>query len=248
MAGVDDYGIIVSETGFSVHTAADKNLALKSGFKLLKVFKEGAVANASPIEDIAHDLGYLPQFLVWVDDDTGIKSAGAGLATGNDDFALAYADTADLRVFTTNGGDIKYFIFYEPLATGTAPVVVSTNDYGIIVTEAGKGVSTANILEQTFNSEKNSLKIAVNDNEFHTVNTSYSFLIAHGLSTTPGYLIYFEVDSSGKWWSENEKDTLSGKNVELNAWTTGTFLVASLTSSASCTVKIVYYILADPAI
>jgi len=243
-----DYGIKVSEEGFDVFTAEDKNRSLKTGFRLLNVFDEGSLTVDAQPETITHNLGYEPQFLVWVDEGSGIKSEGSGLATGYDTFATAFIDSSDLDIYASNDDGVKYYIFYEPLDTGTALSNVSTNDYGIKISKDGYDVKTANLLQQTFNSEKNSIKIALTDDESHTVNTSYNFLIAHGLDTTPAYLIYFEVDDSGKWWSENENDTLSGKSVTLSSWTTDTFLVANAESSASCTVKIKYYILADPAI
>lgn len=243
-----DYGIKVSEEGYDVKTAGDKNLSLKTGFSLLNVFDEGSITGASPLETISHDLGYEPQFLAWIDDGAGVKADGSGLITGIDTFAYGSVNSSDLLISTENGGDIKYYIFYEPLTTGTAPALTSTNDYGIKVSKEGYDVKTANILQLTFHSEKNSIKIALSGDSSNTVNTSYNFSISHGLNIVPGYLLFFEVDNSGKWWSENETDTLSGKSVKLNSWTTSTSLVARATSSSSCTVKIKYYILADPAI
>lgn len=242
-----NYGIKIAEPGYDVKSAEQKNLSLKTDFVLLNVSHQGELtADASP-ETITHGLGYVPQFLAWVDAGSGIKADGPGLATGMDTFGTAFATTANLSVYATNGDGIKYYIFYEPAETGTAPIVVSTNSFGLKIAKEGYDVKTANILQQTFNSEKNSIKIATSGTSSATVNTDYNFLITHGLDVVPGYLIYFEVDNSGKWWCENETDTLSGKSVKLNSWTTDTFLVANATSSSSCTVKIKYYILADPA-
>jgi hypothetical protein len=243
-----DYGIKVSEDGFDVKTADDKNLSLKTGFSLLNVCQEGSLTVNETPEVISHNLGYQPQFLVWVDEGSGIKIDGTGLATGMDTFGTAFINTSDLNIYAEDGDGVRYYIFYEPLTTGSSPVIPSTNNIGIKISKDGYDVKTANILQQTFNSEKNSIKIALSDISSHTVNTTYNFLVSHGLNTTPGYLIFFEVDGSGKWWSENEIDTLSGKNVKLNSWTTSSQLVASVTSTASCTVKIKYYVLADPAI
>lgn len=240
----NDYGMKVSEEGYGVFTADDKNLSLKTGFALLNVFDEGSGTGQATI---AHNLGYEPQFLVWVSEDSGIKSGGTGLATGSDLFSTAFIDDSNLSIFTDPSSDYKYYIFYEPLDTGTAPSNTPTNNYGIKISKDGYDVNTANMLQTTFNSEKNSIKIAMEGADSNTVNTSYNFLISHGQSVNPGYMLYFEVDGSGKWWSENEIDLLSGKNVAVSSWTTSTQLVVHCESDSSCTVAIKYYILADPA-
>lgn len=241
-------GIKVSEQGHDVKTAEDKNLSLKTGFSLLNVLKEGSLTSGSGTETVSHGLGYEPQFLAWVFENGGVKDQGTGLATGLDDFGTAFIDDSDLNIFTDPGDGIRYYIFYEPLDTGTASGISKEITYGIKVSKDGFDVKNANILQQTFNSEKNSMKIFTNDTDSHTVNTSYNFLIPHNLSTNPGYLLFFEIDNSGYWFSENMTDTLSGKNVNVSSWTTDTFLVVSCNSDSSCTVKLKYYILADPSI
>jgi len=104
-----DYGIKVSEPGFDIATAADKNLSLKSDLTLLKVFSAGT-ATMTGTQTIAHNLGYVPQFLVFVKDAVP-KST---LATGHVGYAVAYADTSNLYILDIgSAATAKYYIFYE---------------------------------------------------------------------------------------------------------------------------------------
>jgi len=108
-----NYGIKVSEPGYDVKTCDDINLSLKSDFTLLKVFSSGSIAlNGDQI--IVHNLGYVPQFLVYVyysPDGTSI------LATGHTSFAVARIDSTNLYIQDKYKGysatSAKYYIFYE---------------------------------------------------------------------------------------------------------------------------------------
>lgn len=106
-----DWGIKVTEPGYDVATATDLNISLKSDLTLLKVFAQGSV-NMSGDQTIAHSLGYIPQFLVYVYN--GSKTI---MATGNIGFAVARSDTSNLYIKdTAYGGDAtsaRYYIFYE---------------------------------------------------------------------------------------------------------------------------------------
>jgi len=108
-----DYGIKVSEPGYDVKTCADINLSLKSDLKLLKVFSYGSV-NLVGDQTIEHNLGYVPQFLVYVYYATDGASM---LATGHVSFALAKIDSANLYIKDWYSGysatSAKYYIFYE---------------------------------------------------------------------------------------------------------------------------------------
>ncbi len=102
----DEYGIKVSEPGYDVKTAGDINLSLKPDLTLLKVFAYGSV-NLTGDQTIAHNLGYVPQFLVFSYD--GTKTY---MATGHVGYAVARADSSNLYIKDT-GTSAKYYIFYE---------------------------------------------------------------------------------------------------------------------------------------
>lgn len=244
-----DYGFKASEPGHDVFTAEDKNLSLKTGFTIPKVFKEGIASSEFPSDSITHNLGYEPQFLVWVyTGDGGIKAGGAGLATGNDDFGTAFIDDTSLSIFSINDTLLaRYYIFYEELSSGGNVPFTSTSDYGLKMSKDGKDILEANILDQTFNSEKNTLKIQTDKVISATIGTDYNFIIPHNLGKFPAYMVYYEVDDNGYWFSENENEHLSGKDVTVASFTTSKLLVCNATSNASCIVKIRYVLFADLA-
>lgn len=242
------YGIKVSEPGFDVKTAEDKNLSLKSGMTLLKVFDSDTVSLSSGWTEVTHNLGYVPQFLVYVKD-TGPNPDIYYLATADLGAAVARADTAKLYIKQQNANQTSafYYIFYEPAETGTAPSVTPQLTYGIKVSQDGVDVHTANILQQTFNSEANCLKIVLDDTTTATNTTGTTLTVAHNQPVVPGYFVFYEVDNSGKWFPNFTQEDASGKNVRVNAYTDSTNLNIAITTDSSATVKVHYYLLADTA-
>lgn len=106
---VADYGMKVSEVGYDVKTAADKNLILKTGMNLLKVVASGSVSINSAVE-ITHNLGYVPQFLVFWND---VANGKTYLCTGHKTWVVARADTTKLYISGSTGDTAYYYIFYE---------------------------------------------------------------------------------------------------------------------------------------
>lgn len=106
-----DYGIKVSEPGYDVKTAGDINLSLKSDLTLLKVYQYGSVAMSGD-QTISHNLGYVPQFIVFVSSGTN-----SYFATGHITYSQARADSSNLYIADNAGGSdatsAKYYIFYE---------------------------------------------------------------------------------------------------------------------------------------
>ncbi len=248
-----DYGIKVSEEGYDVETADDKNLSLKSGFTLLKVYLQDTidVSNSGFNNIVSHLLEYVPQYLTFVGD-PAYFSGSVSLAKGYFGLlelpeAIAKMNIEELQIYRTNTNQTAfYYIFYEPVETGTAPDIIPTSNYGIKVSKDGFDISTANILQQTFNSEKNSLKIITDDFTISTANGYREVEIAHGLNFTPGFLVFYEVDNSGYWLFDGTVEDLSGKGVQVDARSDSTNLTIGIDSDSSATVKVHYYILADP--
>lgn len=243
------YGIKVSEPGYDVNTAEDKNLSFKSDFTLLKVYKQGnATLSGSTWNSVSHSLSYIPQYLVFVKSSGSVYLATGYLGVLDLPVALAKMSTSTLYIYDTAGGGLTafYYIFYEPVETGTAPSIVSTNKYGLKVSKNGVNVRTANILEQSFNSEKNSLKIIKDDVASSTASGSRTLNIAHNLGFIPGFMVFYEVDNSGYWLSLRTTEDLSGKNCLVDAYTDSTNLNITISTDSSATVKVHYYILADP--
>jgi hypothetical protein len=247
-----NYGMAVSEPGFDVKTADDKNLSLKTGFTLLKVYSQGSMAvNGTQFTNtVSHNLGYIPQYLSYVKSSNTAYLAKGYFGAIDLPVAIAKVGTANLSLYNTGGTSLTAFnyIFYEPVDTGTAPSIVSTNNYGIKISKDGVDIGTANILQQTFNSEKNSLKIISDGTTATTANGARDITVAHGMNFIPGFLTFYEVDNSGTWLFDATREDLSGKGVSIDAQSDGTNLTMSVFSSGTATVKLHYYILADPGV
>lgn len=101
-----DFGMKVSEPGYDVKTAGDINLSLKTTLTMLKAFAVGSVTLTGD-QTIAHNLGYVPQFLVFVWDGTKCY-----MATGHISYGVARINASNLYIKDT-GTSAKYYIFYE---------------------------------------------------------------------------------------------------------------------------------------
>jgi hypothetical protein len=118
-------------------------------------------------------------------------------------------------------------------------------DVGIKISKDGYDIKTATILQQSFNSEKNCLKIAAEGSSSYT-GTGGSITIAHGLSYIPAWLVWYEVDNSGKWFPQYVTEDVSGKQVLVNPYTDSTNFVANITMDSSATVLVYYVLFIDP--
>ncbi len=106
-----DFGFKVSQDGYDVKTANDRQLIFKTDSTLLKVFASGTSALSSEWTEVAHNLGYVPQFLVYINDSVDGKTY---LATGSYLTGAARADTTRLYIRRNQAGDSAYYyIFYE---------------------------------------------------------------------------------------------------------------------------------------
>lgn len=99
MDDVNDWGFKVSQEGFDVRTAANKDLVMSSSFELLKTSAVGSGASTS----VAHGLAYTP--IVFTQQTVSAKQGIIG-------------DDPDTTIDATNvilGGTTKYYIFYQEL-------------------------------------------------------------------------------------------------------------------------------------
>jgi hypothetical protein len=122
------FGIKVSRPGFDVKTAAPNELSFSSAYKTLKVQSSGSgtLTQSTRSVTIAHNLGYVPLFMVHSNLLDGFPSTdyfllpagvGAGNEVGNN--ILAYADATNLYIKAQT--NVGLFTF------GTA---ASANNYG----------------------------------------------------------------------------------------------------------------------
>lgn len=240
-----NYGFKVAEPGYDARTAEDKNLSLKSGLTLLKVFEQDTIDLSSTWTEITHNLGYIPQFMVYVYDTTNGK---VYFATADLNTAIARADTTKIYIKKINADQTKayYYIFYEPAETGTEPDVTFENDYGFSIVKENVDVREAGVFDFTFHSTLNSLKIALDDTYTSSASGSRTVNIEHGLDNIPGYIIYYEVDGSGDWYPMFAEEDSSGKDVVVTAWGETDYVKVNITSTGSASVKIRYVVFVDP--
>lgn len=235
---------VVEGDEIDVREAEDKELSLKSGLTLLKVAAQGSISLDADWKTVAHNLGYVPQFLVFLKD-TSASPDQSSLGTADLDNGLARADENNLYIgrVSTDRTEAIYYIFYEPAQSGSDPGYTPTNDFGLLVSKDGVDAQDADVLEQTFNSELNSLKIIDDDTFESTASGTRAVTVAHGLSVVPGYFVFFEINNSGNWYPNfTSPDGVD----QVEAYTDEDDLIVVITTNGSKTVKVKYYILADP--
>jgi len=109
-----DYGIKVTQPGYDVSTAIPNQLVFSSKYQTLKVFSQGSgtITDSGRTITVAHNLGYVPFFLVhsgtdpvyvadYVDSDDLVINPVARAITGACGISrniIAYADTSNLYI------------------------------------------------------------------------------------------------------------------------------------------------------
>jgi hypothetical protein len=113
-----NYGIKVSKPGYDVTSAADRYLSLSSKLNMFKVFSSGtsSVTSGNTLQ-ITHSLGYIPNFMVYIETDGStnqMEIVSASLITNK---AQAYADSTKLYVYNYGSStrDVYYYIMYDPI-------------------------------------------------------------------------------------------------------------------------------------
>jgi hypothetical protein len=107
-----DYGIKISDAGFDVLTAADKNLVMKTDITLFKEVLSGTITLSSTWNEVSHNLNYIPQYLVFTKHNSTSK---VYLATAHLSYAVARVDLTKLYIkqMDTSSDVAQYYIFYE---------------------------------------------------------------------------------------------------------------------------------------
>lgn len=149
-----DYGLKVSQNGFDASSATDSQLVMSSGFNLFKIVQSGTMTvtpatiaegrppyDNTPLGQVAHNLGFVPAFLVYYIGKTGstpdatvnanlpisfLSPNGAFSSYTVDVMMEASADTVNLYVGMAIGPatpvydgpyQFKYFIMAESLGS-----------------------------------------------------------------------------------------------------------------------------------
>jgi hypothetical protein len=119
--------------------------------------------------------------------------------------------------------------------------------FGIIVSRDGFDVNESTPQDQEFNSEHNSLKIGLEGSSSSTADGTRTIQINHGMGIAPGYLCWYEVDSSGKWWFQFTQENISGKSATITPGTDSSALYIDINTNGSATIKVYYVLFYDPA-
>ena len=203
----EDYGLKISVEGVSVFSATDIQTAFKNDSSLLKVVQSGTgTFGVSGIVTVTHSLGYVPQFLVFQEVAYDFGNGDVSIVSTGDvyDQAIAGADTTTLKLLGNNGKSYQYYIFYESVDGTSHSATVSSNNYGIKVMKPGYAITSTDLENQSLNSEKNNLKIALTGTLSVTSGgAGDTGEIAHGLSYTPGFILWSQVNNEGKWYFGN---------------------------------------------
>jgi hypothetical protein len=116
------------------------------------------------------------------------------------------------------------------------------SDYGIKVTKDGFDVATATILQQSFNSEHNTFKIALEGNS--SITGSGTITLAHNLSYTPASMVWFQVNADGKWYPA----FTDVGSTSVTPYTDNTNIVFEVTTAGGNVIEVYYVLMVDPAI
>lgn len=116
----DTYGFKVSKPGEDVNTASGADLVLDIDSTVLKVFASGTLQKkySDGTIAIAHNLGYIPHFLVYGNGGSGDPHYYLG--TGKKPLfevpvILAWADTSNVYFYVGSATNVSiyYYIFYD---------------------------------------------------------------------------------------------------------------------------------------
>jgi len=127
-----DYGIKISQDGYGVGTAADRELLLSSKFPFLKTFAQGEVAfsvtgTGQYEQDITHNFGYYPAYVHYnVTQFLGAeRQIGGFRAEGTSSYQSieSYVGTSILKLAYYSEGlsypftvRLYYYLFYDKIA------------------------------------------------------------------------------------------------------------------------------------
>ena len=114
-----DYGLKISKPGYDIATADDRYLSLSTKYNLFKVFSSGATTvTASGTTTITHNLNYIPNYLVYIEDPANASRMWICSASRIAIYAKVYATSTTLVITDTYGSgtrDIYYYIMNDTM-------------------------------------------------------------------------------------------------------------------------------------
>jgi len=249
------YGIRVSKPGKSAYSTDKRDLYLREDKPMLKIAQEVSGSFTILAADVVgsvtlnHNLGYQPIIFLYMSLDTGDSTnfvmAHNGLTYISDYAPGYYTNSTDLyiearRLALTPIGDVtiyyKGWIFYDPddSITGTGSNVFDNKDTSIIISKDGIDIQYG----KSYNDDD-----LVTFGDFGSVKVSQSGQgsivtggsptgttnIAHGLSGTPGYIVYPSLTVDNEAFIAGADNTIGIVNW-CEAYVNGTNLVVIATA------------------
>lgn len=158
---------------------------------LIKEKARGTVSTSDVTTTIAHNLGYIPDFKAYVDDQFSFLFKGWKLIAAQESaFSIApfyaEADTTNLYLINNTGGslDFIYYIFYDN-QVGSSSATITESNQVLKVGKSGVNVETSlDPNDYIFHSDLNTFKILKEGTSSITYTSDGEYTISHGLSLT----------------------------------------------------------------
>lgn len=182
-----DFYNVLTDTNldhFSLYTDQDNIL--------IKEKERNTITFSSGTQTIAHNLGYIPDFKVYVNDQASafVRYGWKSVAAQNSAFVVnnfyAYADTTNLYI-TNNSGlstTFIYYIFYDN-QVGSSGVTIDESPMLIKIAKTGvDALVSRDPNDYIFHSDLNTFKVLKEGNASITYTSDGEYTINHGLSLT----------------------------------------------------------------
>lgn len=121
-----------------------------------------------------------------------------------------------------------------------------STEYGLKISADGVDVKTAALIDQTFNSQMNCLKIDAEGFVSSNDTGARDVQVAHGLSYRPTFMCFFQVDSGGKWFAQGGEDDQDGGACSVHPYADDTYITFMVFSTGAHNVQIHYTLMVDP--
>lgn len=242
----DTLGLIGSQDGYNVDSAADFHLAFSSNWPLLKIAAQGtfSFADRTLDQDIyTHNLNYHPVFWIFETGAYGDYSSGQ---VRPEIFGSGAVTTTKLRWMGSFNGEPAgavsgyYYVFrYDMTTAYTAETIVTTaatqgaqTEFGIDIAKPNKDVSSTDLRDFVIHHKTRSPQIHKSGTVTGTTNT-----IDHNLGYIPLYDVYRQFTDAGTTYYRR---VTNSQDMTVSVSTT------QLTFGAGSSLTFAYVIYKDP--
>lgn len=239
-----DWGLKVSQQGYDVKTAADKEMLLHSSFKYLNIYMEGTFTSVASGGTIAtHSLTYAPIFFVLGTVDSVSKFLPTFLEAGTI-VNSARSTTTTLTNRHTSSLSGYYYIFQEQLNQNYSVVEIQPTatsqgtqvaDYGVKASKASNDIKTAAVKDLIMTSGRKAASEQAKLHIIHSITTGtlagspYLNEVTHSLGYVPQVWWFADIGNPGGWQMIGNADDSS-----IGITTTKTGMTLPYSGNYSC--------------